>query len=82
MAEIYGFTLPPGYTAKVTYNVSLSAPAVGFYLQETDHDSGESIYLTQTFAQGSSGPGNIPEPGSWLLVAAGAGLLCAARRRG
>lgn len=79
MALIYSFSLDPGLLADIPFSAGTVPPEGIFYLQETDHDSGNSVYLSQSF-QTENG-GEIPEPGCWQLIIAGAALLLAARGR-
>lgn len=79
MAEIYSFTLDATHNGTVTFTVT-DPPPSGFYLQETDHDSTNSIYLTQSFAQTPKGP-TVPEPGTLVLLAMGVGAVSFARRK-
>jgi hypothetical protein len=67
----------------LTFLVSKNAPASGFYIQQTNTDLGDSIYLSASLV--NSGPSPVPEPSTLVLAALG-GLsmlmwrrLCAAR---
>ena len=53
----------------VTFNVSDTAPS-GFYIQQTNTDVGDSIYLSATESGGTSGP-VIPEPSTLVLALLG-----------
>ena len=71
-----------GSDETLTFDVTDSAPASGFYIQQTNFD-GDSIYLSATEGNGTASP--VPEPSTLILVALG-GLsmlmsrrLCAAR---
>lgn len=81
MAEIQFITLLYYQQATVTFNVASSAPTSGFYLEVTDHDSGNSIYLAEDLVITGSPPSGVPEPGSFVLVASGLGWVWAVRRR-
>ncbi len=70
MAMGWDFSLNPGETASIGFSINTTAPATGFYLQQTDPDSGVSIYLSST--KSISG-GEVPEPGTLILL--GSGLL-------
>jgi hypothetical protein len=53
----------------VTFTVSTTAPGAGvFYLQQTNNDLGDSIYLSETFTPGIGPPPGSPEPSTWTLV--------------
>jgi len=80
LAEILGFNVAPGSHETITFTTYTQLPAGfdGFYLQVTDHDSGNSIYLTE---QASSSSAVTPEPGSMLLMASGLGLIMGRCRR-
>jgi hypothetical protein len=81
IAEIREFTLNSGDKATLTYTVSPST-ASPFYLQVTDHDSGNSIYLSQSYVYIPAGGGpTIPEPGTFMLTGAGIVLGLVVRRR-
>ncbi|MEI7908042.1 MAG: VPDSG-CTERM sorting domain-containing protein [Verrucomicrobiota bacterium] len=69
MALAWNFTLNPGETALLSFNVSETMPTSGFYLSQTDPASQESLYFTSSLAvQGQS----VPDAGSSLAL-----LLCA-----
>lgn len=80
-ALIHAFDVDSGYVGKLTITVSQTQPLTGFYLSNTDYDWGDAVYLTESFKQVPSGGGIIPEPGSWLLVVSGAGLVLLGRGR-
>ena len=59
----------------VTITVSTTQPTSGFYLQQTNNDTGDTIYLSESFA-------TTPEPGTWGMSLIGlAGFLAWRRRR-
>ena len=75
-----------GYQDTVTFTVSDTAPASGFYLQQTNGiDTSQNIYLSATVTSQQVGPAGIPEPGTFLLLGAGlaglAGWRVRARRQ-
>ena len=72
-----GFTLPAGYNAIITLNVSDNAPGSAFYLSEFDAATGQIIYLSQDVQFT-----NTPEPGTLGMLGAGlvAGAAWARRR--
>ena len=47
----------------VTFTVSTTAPASGFYLQQTNFDVGDSIYLSASFTPGKTPPPPPPPAG-------------------
>jgi len=71
------FDVASGLSGTLSFTVSQAQPVTGFYLFNTDNDTGESDYLTVSFFSGTT----IPEPGTWLLVVSGAGLVLLGRRR-
>lgn len=72
----YTFTLALGDPDRdVFFNVSLTAPSSGYYLEHKDPMSGNSVYFSHDL--GGGGP-VIPEPGTLTLL--GLGLAAAARR--
>jgi hypothetical protein len=79
LAEILGFTVGAGTQEVVTFTTSTTQPTGGFYLQVTDNDSNNSLYLTETATNNSTS--STPEPGSMLLMASGLGVLLAKGRR-
>lgn len=62
----WNFALTAGQTALINFNVGQTAPGGGFYLQQTDFDTGESIFFSSSLSV--SGGGGVPEPSSWLLL--------------
>ena len=52
----------------VTFTVSTRAPASGFYLQQTNGDTGDTIYLSDTVSLTPLGSTSTPEPMSLLLL--------------
>ena len=58
----------------VTITVSTTQPTSGFYLQQTNNDTGDTIYLSESFS-------TIPEPGTWGMSFIGLGGFLIWRRR-
>lgn len=88
VAWAMGFTNTTAQAGTVTFTVSSSAPATGFYLEELScgnspgctNPASSPIYLSETF--GNSGPPPpSPEPATALLVFPAAALLLALKRR-
>lgn len=79
MAVIQALIVPVGSEGTITFNVSTTAPASGFYLQQTNNDWGANVYLTTTANISTIG---APEPGPTVLyLLFGASAAWAARRR-
>jgi hypothetical protein len=71
-----------GQEALVTFLVSSSAPASGFYLQQTNSIDSETIYLSESVTtETTASATSTPEPASLLLVGSGLTGLGVARRR-
>ncbi|MBN2321809.1 MAG: PEP-CTERM sorting domain-containing protein [Acidobacteria bacterium] len=80
MAMGWDFTLNAGETAIVKFTLSDTAPTGGFYLQQTDDNSGENIFFSSELTKrGDFEP--IPEPSTIILVLSGLGLAAVARFR-
>jgi hypothetical protein len=91
VAVAIGFTnlvIPTGNTGTVTFTVSDTAPASGFYIQQTNSSTGgslggssappgSSLFFSATFVD----PPGAPEPGTIGLMAGGLGLMLWAIRR-
>lgn len=78
MALARAFLLGPGQSGEVTFTVSETAPASGFYLRHVDPDSNASIY----FSSSLSVTRGVPDSGATLptLAMGCLGLAVAARR--
>jgi hypothetical protein len=80
MAMGWNFTLLAGESAKITFDISDTAPMSGFYLDQYDSDSDAHIYLSSKFNKTSPPPSTVPEPGMLTLLFPGLGLAAAAFR--
>lgn len=58
----------------LTFTVSTTAPTSGFYIQQTNLDEGDSIYLTETVSS------VVPEPSTFLFVLGGLAAMLGFRR--
>ena len=82
MAMGWDFTLDATHNGIVTFSITDIAPSGGFFLSQTDPDSQASVYFSSSFEtlikqQG----GQIPEPGSLLLMGIGLAGMGAYRRK-
>ncbi len=81
LALASSFVLSPGTMGSVSFFVSQTAPASGFYLSQTDSDSDLSLYFSSHLAT-TEVPG-VPEPlTAPLLIGGVVGLVAWTRRRG
>lgn len=84
----WDFILNQGEKATILFRVAMTAPTSGFYLQQTQLAGSaggvdwpeHSVYFSTT-AVIEREDIIIPEPGTWLLLMTGLGLLVAARGR-
>lgn len=79
-----GIDVAAGQTAVVTFSVSTVAPTSGFYLQQTNGQKLDSIYLTESVQiTGGGGGGNVPEPQSFFpaLILFGAVFFLARKKQ-
>jgi hypothetical protein len=81
-----GINVGAGDTDTITFLVSTTAPSSGFYIQQTNFDKGDSIYLSYTDS-GCQGPNCgvstvTPEPSYTAILLVGlAALIFVARRK-
>jgi len=84
MALGFGFSLAAGDEEVVSFTVSQTAPG-GFYLSTTDPTTGTVDYFygsaTSQPIGTTTGPGPVPEPGSWVMLATIAAILAWVSRR-
>ena len=69
--SISQLNVAPGGTGTVTFTVSTTAPTSGFYIEQTNQDFGDSIYLDATVNIQGGGT-TTPEPSTFVL---GLGLI-------
>lgn len=82
MALGEAFSLAANQEEILTFTVQQTAPAGGFYLATTDPTTGTTDYFFATATpQTVGGGGNVPEPNSWVMLFAVAGILGLMRRR-
>ena len=81
LALIRRVTVNAGNTGSLTFVIGTSQPSSGFFLMETSHDSGETVYLSESFTQSEGPQPAIPEPATWLLMSSGVVLLALSRRK-
>ena len=74
------YTVPAGKLAEITFSVSDLVPSSGWYIIQTDSDSGATIYFTQT-ASLSDVPAVVPEPRAGPLFLGALAGLAGWRRR-
>ena len=78
---VSGLNVPSDGTGTVTFTVSTTAPASGFYIQQTNFDAGDSIYLSENVSiSGTGGGASTPEPSTFVLALGGIGLGVAFKR--
>jgi hypothetical protein len=80
-AMLRAFNLAAGEHATLSYHIGTVAPG-GLYLYQTNYDTGDSAFLSESFQITGGGVPGVPEPGAiWLMVTAGAATLWVRRRR-
>jgi hypothetical protein len=70
MAIGWDFALAAGETATISLSLSKAAPGDGFFLQQTDPDSGANIFFSSSLVINA-----VPVPGAVYLMGSGLGLL-------
>jgi hypothetical protein len=87
VAASVGFTnvvVPPGSTGTINFVVSDTPPPSGFYIGQTDTDTGDTIYISgnvQTNSDLGALTAETPEPTTLILMGGGFGLMLIALRR-
>ena len=79
---IGGIDVLAGGSATVTFTVSTTQPTGGFFLQQTNFDTLNTIYATESVVVTGPAGGGVPEPSTFGLglIAAGAAFLYARKR--
>jgi hypothetical protein len=80
MALGWNFALLAGETATITLTLGTTAPVSGFYLQQTDPESGADIYYYGTINIQGGGTA-VPEPATLMLLVSGLAGLFGVRRK-
>ncbi len=80
MALGWNFSLAAGETATITLLLADVAPLLGFYLEQVDPDSGESVFFSSRLTIAGGGT-PVPEPSTMCLVALGLASLLGMRTR-
>jgi hypothetical protein len=80
--DVTGLNVLAGGSGTVTFTVSATQPTSGFYIQQTNFDVGDSIYLTESvnITAPMGPPPGVPEPSTFVLGLGGL-CLCFAFRR-
>src|SRR5579871_6296760 len=73
MALGLSFTLGASDEEVLTFTVSQTQPTSGFYLSTTDPTTGTTDYFQMSGTSQPTGPAEVPEPTSWVLLATLAG---------
>jgi hypothetical protein len=79
--SISGINVAAGGEATVTFSVSSFSPEVGFYLQQTNANTQNSIYISASVnVQNPEGP-VVPEPSTFMLGAGAVGIMLLTGKR-
>ena len=80
---IGGINVLAGGSGTVTFTVSANRPTGGFFLQQTNFDTGNSIFVSESAVVTGPVGGGVPEPSTFGLglIASGAAFLYALKRK-
>jgi hypothetical protein len=79
MALGWNFILGAGEVAHVSWTVSTTPPASGFYIHQQDPLSNQDLYFYGSLNI-TGGQTGVPEPATGVLFLLGSAFICAARR--
>jgi hypothetical protein len=84
IAASIGFTnviVPSGSTGVINFIVSDTPPSSGFYISQTDTDSGNQLFISANLQLSSVNSVQSPEPGTIILMTGGFGAMLLGLRR-